>query len=209
MRFHAIGSFHWPVNEYRHDEVLGANYEALDPIRMECSCYIVFYKERDLFRVMGKQENVEHGLQRIRKICFQLDAWQIGVLRLYLLRWPEDLDEMPSKVCLQPYDLPSIMIEAPVAKVAHSPRGADSHIMDENEVAIAQQSTEREGQTVKDEIMKTVRKLRFYRGNICMRLRLGTFLVRSYKPPKDGSYELEEYKEMIAQPQFNGQVTCE
>ena len=59
--FGAIGSFHWPM-EYRPEEVLGMSFEALDPIRMECKCYIVFVNEKSIFQVFGDQTPMQRGV---------------------------------------------------------------------------------------------------------------------------------------------------
>ena len=101
--FGAIGSFHWPVQEYRPDEILGTNYEALDPIRMDCSCYVLFVKDRSIFQVMGKGGDVQKGLLRLRGTCFQIAARQITPLRSYLLHWP-NVSHLPGHVRLESYE---------------------------------------------------------------------------------------------------------
>lgn len=53
MAFGAIGTFHWPVEEYQPHEVLGNSYEALDPIRMDCSCYVIYNQNISGFQVLG------------------------------------------------------------------------------------------------------------------------------------------------------------
>lgn len=126
MPFGAIGSFLWPVEEYRPEEVLGPSYEALDPIRMDCSCYVVFSRERKIFRIMGKYADVQQALVRIRQTCFQIAARQLSAVRTYLLRWTG------SKVCK------NVIINAysqtvssagnnPNDEICRSPRGIGLH----------------------------------------------------------------------------------
>ena len=203
----AIGSFHWPIGEYRPEEVLGNSYEALDPIRMDLKCYLVFVKDKSMFQVMGQAKKVQQGLLRLRKTCFQIAARQISPVRLYLLHWSEATD-LPSHVSLQPYRYPSLISEEPVVdiKQGNAPRGEGT--ADDMYSRLETQTMESE-ETAGKSLLQTLKKLHYYRGNIQMRIRLGTFLATQYKKPKDGNYELDEYESMIKESQFFGQVTQE
>lgn len=80
MAFGAIGTFHWPVKEYNPQEILGTNYEALDPIRMDCACYVVWKKNS--FQVMGRNmETIKAATLRLRRTVFQIAAKQLPPLR--------------------------------------------------------------------------------------------------------------------------------
>ena len=79
--FGAIGMFHWPVNDYNAAEILGTHYEALDPIRMDCECYIVWKKTG--FQVMGKDMDVvKEALLRLKQTVFQIAAKQLPTVRV-------------------------------------------------------------------------------------------------------------------------------
>lgn len=81
MAFGAIGTFHWPVKDYSPTEILGPSYEALDPIRMDCSCYVVW--KRSGFQVMGKNmDKVKAALLRIKQTVFQIAAKQLSTTRM-------------------------------------------------------------------------------------------------------------------------------
>ena len=204
--FGAIGSFHWPVDEFRPEEILGKSCEALDPIRMDCKCYVVFVKDRSIFQVMGKAEAVKEGLLRIRKTGFQIAARQIPPVRTYLLHWPL-ASTIPSHVALQPYRHMASISEDQTAKAeqSKSPIGEGMH---EDESRLEKQ-TELSEQTVLSSMLLTLRKLHYYRGNIQMRIRLGKFLAKVYIPPEDGVYTLENYEKMTKMSQFTGEVTQE
>ena len=208
MAFGAIGSFLWPVEEWKPEEVLGASYEALDPIRMDCSCYVVFAPERGIFRVMGKASEVKLGLQRLRQTCFQVAARQIAPVRKYLLRWARPM--VPLYVYLTRYERPAILSrgEALAEMSAQSPRGDDD--MEDNErsknaIADTRMNTE----LLRSILFRLLSKLHYYHGSIQMRIRLGTFLFEQYRAPKDELYDLDEYEAMIQQSQFQGTVTQE
>lgn len=209
MAFGAIGNFHWPVQEYRPEEILGANYEALDPVRMDCSCYIVFYKERNVFRLMGKASEVQVGLMRMRKTCFQVAARQVSPVRAYLLRWP-DATRIPTHVYLMQYQQPAALTSQDLlaSEPRHSPRGDGVHSGEVHSIN-ADTQTALNGERVRSLVLRTLGKLHYYRGSIQMRIRRGTFLVGQYRPPKDGRYQVEDYESMTQASQFTGEVTQE
>lgn len=81
MAFGAIGTFHWPMKDYAPKEILGPNYEALDPIRMSCSCYVVWQK--NAFQIMGKSmEKVKAALLLLKRTIFQIAAKQLPTTRM-------------------------------------------------------------------------------------------------------------------------------
>ena len=205
MVFEAMGSFHWPVEEYRPDEVFGASYEALDPIRTAHSCYITFDKDRGMFKVMGKQNNVQAALLLIRRTRFQIEVRQLRTLRAYLLHWPY-ANNYPSHVFLQTYVLPiPLGVKDDRVQESFAPQG-DGYADDFGSDMETCMSEEH----VQQSLLKVLRKLHYYRGNIQVRIRLGTFLATQYKELKDGEmYELEKYKTMIGMSQFSGRVTQE
>ena len=212
----SIGTFHWPYQEYKPEDILGASYEAFDPIRMDCSCYVVYKKERNAFQIMGKPENVMMALQRIRQTCFQIAARQFNQVRLYLLHWP-DARKVPLTVYLESYTRPAIMLpdaslDAEEDRLARAPRCDEEDASD----ALAKRGrmqTLLSHEHLRTSVMRALSKLHFYRGHIQMRVRLGVFLVNRYVEPKDGVtdgvYELEEYESMMRQSQFSAEVTQE
>ena len=201
--FGAIGTFHWPVQEYRPDQVLGANYEALDPIRMECSCYVVHVPERSIFQIMGKAEDVQKGLLRLRKTCFQITARQIAPVRRYLLHLPEDSD-VPKRIVLSQYERP--LIASGGQSTAAMP-GCSIH--GEGEGTGEQITKTCNESRVRALILTTLPKLRYYRASMKLRIRLGTFLATTFKKAQNNTYTLADYEQMIAESQFTGEVTAE
>lgn len=204
--FGAIGTFHWPVNEWRPDEILGANFEALDPIRMDCSCYVVFVPEKAAFQVMGKADDVKTGLSRLRKTCFQIAAHQIAPIRLYLLHWALD-DEVPSHVVLKPYNRTATMSGPPSKETItpSTPMGMGT-AFDESRLLSQTSQSERQ---MYAQLLKVLPNLHYYRASIQMRIRWGTFLATSFKKAKDNTYTLSQYEEMTGESQFAGEVTLE
>ncbi|KAF7191296.1 hypothetical protein HII31_07319 [Pseudocercospora fuligena] len=217
MAFSAIGSFHWPLREYKPEEVLGLNFEAFDDIRMDTSCYIVFAPELSVFQVMGDEKKVKRALERLRKSCFQLTARSINPARTYLVRWLHGAN-IPTHVYLEPYPLPAVLTSSDAVDEtpSMSPRAEgleeSMHKIELNR-HLSKMNTER----VRVTLGNALRKIHFYQGHITIRVRLGTFLLSSYRMPEgavdenpqDVLYELKEYEDMTKESQFYGRVTEE
>ncbi|KAK5001943.1 hypothetical protein LTR39_006810, partial [Cryomyces antarcticus] len=63
---------------------------------------------------------------------------------------------------------------------------------------------------IKDSVMKTLTRLRWYRGHLHMCIRLGTFLVTRSRTMEEGSsWQLGDFENMITESQFSGRVTQE
>jgi len=209
--FGAIGTFHWPVKDYQPNEVLGHSYEALDIIRMGCSCYIIFSPEHSGFHVMGHTADVKTALVRLRKAYFQVAARQIASVRRYLLDFGNAEEEIRSHVALESYE--RIKRIDPSAATAQLPPGK----LPKSQGKVVSRSTEQQmseastrglkiaGKT----IMLMIKKLHYYRGHLKLRIRLGTFLATHYRISPHESYTLDDFNEMIKQSQFGGEVTPE
>lgn len=208
--FEVMGAFLWPVDEYRPDEILGSSYEALDTIRTESSCYITFNKERRIFQVYGDEENVKNALARIRKTCFQVTAHQLPTVHSYLLRWPQDIAFLPQGVMLESYYRP-ITVPPPTtgtSEPSYMPRSSGAS-PGQGMSSMVLEATAGNVESARTQVMGVLRRLHFYRGNIQLRVRLGTFLLVQYKKTENGLYQLPEYKDMVKQSKFSGKTTQE
>jgi hypothetical protein len=209
--FGAIGTFHWPVKDYQPNEVLGNSYEALDIIRMGCSCYIIFSPEHSGFHVMGHTSDVKTALVRLRKAYFQVAARQIASVRRYLLDFGDAEEEIRSHVALESYE--RIKRIDPSADTAQHPPGKSLKsqgkvVLRSTEQQMAETST-RDVKIAGKTIMLMIKKLHYYRGHLRLRIRLGTFLATHYRISPHESYTIDDFNEMIKQSQFGGEVTPE
>ncbi|KAI7002560.1 hypothetical protein KC355_g9735 [Hortaea werneckii] len=205
--FEAIGSFHWPIEECRPDEVLGSSYEALDQIRMDCSCHITFHAGLGVFRVAGTASQVKAGLQRLLRTCFQITARQVLPVRKYLLRWPHET--VPTYIYLEQYEHPASLTSEGTSrtKSGRSPRG--EYLEEDVRSARAAMETEVNKRRVRNMIISMLGKLYYFRSSIQMRIRLGTLVLKQYKPPRDELYDLDEYERMTDESQFQAETTQE
>jgi len=211
--FGAIGTFHWPLKDFQPHEMLGNSYEAYDPIRMECSSYVVFDQNIPGFLVMGEENAVKEALLRIRKACFQITARQIAPVRRYFLHISETAREIPTHVTLEPYErMRRIAVKnttVPQDPPGCSPKGqAEIDLNLEEEQQNYEMST-RNARIAGKTIMLMIAKLHYYRGHLKFRIRLGTFLATHYRATEDGRYTVDNFREMLQQSQFAGEVTPE
>lgn len=210
LRFGAVGSFHWPSNEYRPEEVLGLSFEALDPIRMDLSCYIVYLPELSIFRASGEMNNVQKAIVRIRQTCFQLAARSVNPVRAYLTRHSKDGD-IPTHVYLEDYHGPNIV--SPQGQVGeegiqHSPRG-EGFLEDEQQIEVARKTSVMNIERVRVTFANALRKFHYFRGQLQLRVRIATLVLIQYILPEDELYELEAYDNMTKESAFVGRVTEE
>jgi hypothetical protein len=207
----AIGSFHWPIDEYRPEEVLGQSLEALDPIRMAQSCHIVRADDgRPILQTMGDVRNVRHALMALKTTCFQIAARSIDPVRLYLLRWPSGA--RGSHVFLENYQHPRVACPTTTIQEdsSKSPRteGLRTCPADIEEAGVSSSlSIERARSTIES----SLRQITCLQGSIQLRARLGMFVLTRYKgfQDQDDMYELPEYELMSSQSQFKARTTEE
>ncbi|KAF2206703.1 hypothetical protein CERZMDRAFT_89097 [Cercospora zeae-maydis SCOH1-5] len=201
LAFGAVGKFAWP-DDYKPQDVFGSQMEALDPIRIQTECYVVF--QDNCFQVLGDNvQNVSDALLRIRRSYFQLTAQSMNGVRRYFSHWRSDV--VPSHICLEPY-------QGPRSEQSRNDDEYTSTIRGEGETgarsaALANSSLSVENAKIL--IANALRKIHYFRGQLTLGIRLGTFLLEQYKPPEADLYELKEYEEMANQPQFAARVTEE
>lgn len=206
--FGAIATFHWPIDEYRPEEVLGRNYEALDPIRMDCACYIIFERNMSVFQLLGEIRPVKRALLRMRVICYQVAARQLTPVRMYLLHFPGE--SVSRNVSLTQYEHALVLDSTDEAsgQLGQSPHGEGLVLNEVLKKRFATKSS-RNVKHIQQCLANIMPRLHYYRGHIELRIRLGRFLATRYMRPEEDVYSLEEYQDMIQQSQFAGEVTTE
>lgn len=219
--FESIGSFVWPSDDYRPPDVYGRNCEALDPIRLDCLCYVTWDPASGSLKAMGNKSDVEEALVRIRASFFQLTARQMETSKAYVLHWGDsecvhervDAIDYQHTQLIIPTQVIDFRARTPIRRIARpgkTPRGrgrlSRGEIQDRPN---AEKHLSTVSKKVKDQVLGVLNKIRFYHGHISMRVRLGTFLLVRYKPFPDGGFDLVEFEKNIKDPGFEGSVTQE
>ena len=74
--FPYTGTFLWPVDEVRPEDILGTSLEAFDPIRIRYHCHIVFDHKLSSFRIFSDEEDaIKRTMDRI-----------VGTMREYVAK---------------------------------------------------------------------------------------------------------------------------
>lgn len=214
MAFPAVGLFVWPVKELNPQVSLGMTLEALDDIRFEEEVFIIYSRNRNLFRVLGeKNTNVESAVERIYGAFCEVAT----------------KNRKPTKMCL--VSPPSIRL--PAIKV----------YVDENHDLINRQVTVKridenkgiqvflggprpnhrfleiwriKGEILRKANLEYLRKalqqglldVAYYRGQARLKVYIGKLVLFGYRRAslKDGTYELQDFSEMVRNPQTDGEV---
>ncbi|SMQ46373.1 unnamed protein product [Zymoseptoria tritici ST99CH_3D7] len=209
ISFGAIGNFQWPIEEYRPEEVLGQSLEALDPIRMEHSCYVVKAERgQHVLQVMGDDRGVRHALKALKTTCFQIAARNLEPVRLHLIRWP--CNSRGTHVYLETYRDPHVI--APPRMIQQSSRSprVEGCAAGAADFEIARVSTLLSIERTRGTIENTLGQIAWLQGSVKFRIRLGVFLLTQYKQLQEGDmYELSEYETMTSQSQFKARTTEE
>lgn len=180
---------------------------------MQYRCYIVYDTQKSHIKVMGKCEDVQKALCRIRAVCYQVAARQVPPTTSYLLHWSDTASIKPD-VRLVDYIKPIIVhpqtIQQPDAAATIAATG-DPAAWEE----LAQRQSSLESQTrlnarkLKDRVIHILKKVKYYKGNLTMRARLGTFVLGIFQMKGDGVYQLSDFEDMLTEPIFTGIVTDE
>jgi len=156
---------------------------------------------------------VQEALLRIRKSCFQITARQIAPMRKYFLHLGELDSETPTHVTLEHFErirrITSTNNTVPQDHPGCSPKGQAEFDLDPEEEQQSHEMSTRDAKTAGKMIMLMIAKLHYYRGHLKFRIRLGTFLATHYRATEDGRYTVDDFKEMLKQSQFVGEVTPE
>jgi len=160
---------------------------------------------------MGKKRDVLEALVRLRTTFFQLMARQVVLSKTYHLHW-QNTAKVQAIVTLRNYDHTRACQEnlytptpgatprgrgiLPKAELLKRP-GNDKHLM-----TVAKK--------VKNEIMQTLNKIKYYRGSVALRVRLGTFLLSYVQSQPEGGFPMTQFEAMMSGSEsIEGLVTQE
>ena len=190
--FPHTGTFIWPVDEVRPEDILGPSLEAFDPIRFQYRCHIVFDHKLSSFRIFSdKGDAIKRTIDRI-----------VGTMREYVAK-----SVRSDTLILPEPPVPSVIRK----DVRVRPLSANGSMAGQSMIPVLTGSTlDPEGQLEwlekRDELMrknnhrmelslrKCVANLPHHRGLVRIRVQFGTFALKVYRW-KEGaeSTPLEEF----------------
>ncbi|KAI9655354.1 MAG: hypothetical protein M1821_005501 [Bathelium mastoideum] len=209
--FPAYGFFPWPIEQYPLEETLGKSYEALDPIRIDFSCHIVWDNRRSCLKIMGNENYlVIQALARVHGAFRQVEARQVEAGNFRLLQLPIDSNipfnirlsnSLPSNVLSDTVipQTPCATVKADVKRIGKLP---ESVVYRDRGIRAMLNAKK-----MKDSLLRLISKLCFYQGNIKMQLRLGTFVVQNHKNCRDNGWLFEDFEALLKEELLTGTVT--
>ncbi len=208
QHFDYTGIFSWPVEEVRPQDILGDGLEALDPLRMAYKCHIIFDDPHSVFRVLTDNlASVEKALPRFVGIMKEYIARTYRPITRYLVKPPGfsahrmDVKITPSQATGSAVDAPQVPMLTGMAMELET-RGQWLKLSARR---VAQNNLD-----IADALRRTILNLRFYRGQVRMRVHFGTFGLTVWR--KHGtatSIPFEDFMKDLAEPQTKGRMIRE
>lgn len=204
------GIFEWRANYDSPEEVLGRNLEACDAIRTKLACYITLDSMQKTLKVAGdKPENVKQAIKRLRGTFFQAVARDRASQSQpkFLITKSQAIDpeaevemtpflsshEQGSKSTLQDRDGKNVEGARPCLV---------DHVLDDSHTF----SREKDVAAVKKVIERALPTLQNFQGNLEMRARLGTFVLKKYRK---GMHSFEDFQNMLEDEEVDGGIYTE
>ncbi|SLM39900.1 hypothetical protein LPUS_10560 [Lasallia pustulata] len=214
VAFATMGSFLWPPEEdFRPDELLGPSYEAFDPIRTYCECYITFESRTSLFKVMSdKPQAVQDALRRIGFAVCEFTTRKGRPMEIYLVE-PPTLMMARANVMLRPmatHDIGANADRADQSRVPVVPILIGTPLP---QLELTQWAEKRPAlllaneKRIRSAILDCISSMRFYRGRVCMRVHFGIFALTQYRQPgKESSIPYEQFSKDMGWPETKGRL---
>lgn len=193
------GSFLWPVDEVRPEELFGSSLEAFDPVRFQYKCHIVFDNKLSVFKVLtNNSESVKKALRRIEGTMKEFIA------KNHHRRSVEYLVEPPSPAIKQDVKTlpgPSLSrIPTLIGKIIDSKAG-ERYLEQSTEMKV------KNSHRLEQALCKTIPNLPYYRGQLQMRIYFGTFALSQFRwPGTASSISFEQFMENMALSNTKGDI---
>lgn len=207
-RFEFTGTFLWPMDEVRPEDILGSSLEAFDPIRFQYQCHIVFDNKEACFKIMTSDlKSVETTNSRIE-----------GTMKEYVARCNrriiENLVEPPNVLAIRE-DI-KVSKSGPSFGSATAPSGIPmltGQALDSDKCATwvkrAAEMTVKNSSRIEQALRRSILDLPFYRGQVHMRVHFGTFALTVYRSQGEEPYPFEDFVKDMAKPGTRGDMIRE
>ena len=183
------GTFLWPVDEVRPEEILGDSLEALDLVRFAYKCHIVFDNQLSAFKVFTDDPgSVEKTMLRITGVMKEYTAkfTTRNSRRIvdYIIE-PPSSSTMRKDIKILPGPTTNPAISAGkiplLAGEALETEASDRWI--KNSKLMNVQNVHR----IEQDLRMAIQLLPYYRGNVRMRIQYGTFELTTLRWPENTS----------------------
>jgi len=201
--FDCTGTFLWPVEEVRPQDILGDGLEALDPVRMDYKCHIIFDDQRSVFKILTNRiASVKQTLPRIEGIMKEYVARTYRPIIRYYIEPPappahrRDIKIVPSQSSGSVAGAPQI------PTLTGNALEPDARV---NWLKLSAHLVAQSNRGVEDALRKTIPNLVFYRGRVRIRVHFGTFGLTVFRWPGTAtSIPFEDFMRNMAMPGTKG-----
>ncbi|KAK4693423.1 hypothetical protein P7C71_g3972, partial [Lecanoromycetidae sp. Uapishka_2] len=197
------GSFIWPVDEIRPEDILGSSCEAFDPIRFQHQCHILFDNKEECFKVMTDDpKSVEQTLLRIEGTMKEYVAKSSRRVIEHLIEPP---DESVTRKDIKMEEGPSFGSSAANARI---PVLTGETLNSVEQTAWVERAAELELENhrrTEHALLRCIPNLVFYRGQVHMRVHFGKFALTVYKTSGD-SLPFESFVTNMTKPGTRGDL---
>lgn len=201
------GTFLWPASEVRPDTVLGASLEALDSLRTELRCYVMWAPRQSHLIILSENEwSVDEAIVRLRGTVDEIRVRGSRPSKVYLVE-PMHFDAVQREVKLVHRPTPASGLvpkeeagttEIVLPALAGGPPTAKESLT----WSMLQPSmTSTNEAQLRQSIATVLPGLQCYRGHVKARVRFGDLSLVKYKRPEGEDYTVEEFAKMIRNPQ--------
>ena len=185
LSFPYTGYFSWPVDEIRPDDLLGPSYEAFDPIRMAYHSYILFNNQLSAFQILSLEKDaVEHAMERIKGTMKEFVARNSREITMHMIERPQARLMRENVRMKEGHDMVPVLTGKHLAPSKLAEWDRERKRVEDHQFAQWRQTLDR-----------ALKRLRYYRGHVRMRVLLGTFSLTSFRRWGEGI-------ESIAFPNF-------
>lgn len=174
LSFAHIGFFLWPVDEIRPDDLLGPSYEAFDPIRMDYHSYILFDDQLSSFKILGSEKgSVERAMRRIKGTMIEFVARNNREITVHMVERPQARlmrENVKMKEGKDEHAIIPVLAGTYLTSQKRAEWDRERKRVEDHQFAQWRQT-----------IDKALKRLRYYRGHVRMRVLLGTFQLTTFR----------------------------
>ena len=182
------GCFLWDA-DVKPQEILGDGLEAMDPIRFSYRCHIIYDEVLLSFRVFSnKSDSINKTFKRIEGIMKEYRARTNRTMTRYAL---ESHDEMLRRKDIH-------MVDRSGAGSKSIPMMTGGALEPADRVTLNAQLKEQSIYGIEEALRLTIPSLIFYRGQVRMRVNIGTFELTTFRwPPEADSVPFETFNKNL------------
>ena len=177
--FPYMGTFLWPVDEVRPEDILGPSLEAFDPIRFQYHCHIIFDHKLSSFRIFTDNEDaIKPTMNRLVGTMREYVAKSVRPDRLFLVEPPtsstirKDVKMLPAS--LNDPKAGKNMVPVMTGSIL-DPKGRSEWLSKSNELVVKNNCR------MELSLRKCIANLPHYPGLTQIRVQFGTFGLNHYR----------------------------